>query len=450
MDTIITQGGERLRGEVTVHGAKNSALPILAACVLCGKPSVIHNCPRLTDVDAAIKILLHLGCKVAREGRTVTVDSSGIYKSDIPDDLMREMRSSVIFLGPVLSRTGKVSVSAPGGCEIGLRPIDLHLEAMKRLGASIEEEHGRINFACSGKLQGNKITLSFPSVGATENIMLAAATAEGRTIVVNAAREPEISDLADFLNGCGARILGAGEGTLVIDGVQKLYGTEHTVIPDRIAATTFLAAAASTHGRLVLHDVIPAHIAPVLPALEEAGCDIQVGSREISLSAPPKLHRIRTVRTMPYPGFPTDAQALIMAMACVAEGTSVFIENIFESRYKHVSELIRLGANIKAEGRMAVVEGVPYLSGAPVVAPDLRGGCALIIAGLCARGETRVSSVHHIDRGYEKIEESLRRVGAKIRRIKNEQSTTSSQSEEQCERDEPQKKYPAETDSEGE
>lgn len=434
METIIAQGGERLRGEITVHGAKNSALPILAACVLCGKESVIHNCPRLTDVDAAIKILLHLGCKVTRENRCITVDSSDMNKNDIPDELMREMRSSVVFLGPVLARMGEVHISAPGGCEIGLRPIDLHLEAMKRLGASVDEEHGRINFLCPGKLKGNKITLSFPSVGATENIMLAAATAKGRTVVVNAAREPEISDLADFLNGCGAHILGAGEGTLVIDGVERLYGTEHTVIPDRIAAATFLSAAAATHGRIVLHDVIPAHIAPVLPALEETGCDIQVRSREISLSAPPKLHRIRTVRTMPYPGFPTDAQAPVMAAACVAEGTSVFIENIFESRYKHVSELIRLGANIKVEGRMAVIEGVSYLSGAPVVAPDLRGGSALIIAGLCARGETRISGIYHIDRGYENIEESLRQIGAKIRRVENEQSTAAPQSDEQYEK----------------
>lgn len=424
METIIIEGGERLRGEVSVHGAKNSALPILAACVLCGKESVIHNCPNLTDVDSAIKILRHLGCKVTREGSTVTVDSSDIKRSDIPDELMREMRSSVVFLGSILSRMGEAQLSTPGGCEIGLRPIDLHLESMRRLGAEIKEEHGRVICSSLGRLSGSKITLSFPSVGATENIMLAAATADGRTTVVNAAREPEISDLADFLNGCGAKIHGAGEGTIVIDGVDKLSGTEHTVIPDRIAAATFLTAAAVTHGNILLRDIIPAHIAPVLPVLEEAGCDMQVFSREVLISAPPHLHRVGMVRTMPYPGFPTDAQAIIMAMECVAEGTSVIVENIFESRYKHVSELIRLGANIKVEGRMAVIEGVPKLSGAPVAAPDLRGGCALVIAGLCANGITEVSDIHHINRGYENIERSLRKLGAKIRREENEQSTS--------------------------
>lgn len=423
METIIAKGGRRLQGEIKIHGAKNSALPILASCVLCGKPSVIHNCPRLTDVDASIKILRSLGCKVACQGSTVTVDSSCMDKNDIPDDLMREMRSSLVFLGSVLAKTGRVSLSAPGGCEIGIRPIDLHLESMKRLGAVVKEEHGKIVFTAPGGLKGNKITLSFPSVGATENIILAAVTAKGRTTVVNAAREPEICDLADFLNGCGARVYGAGEGTVIIDGVDSLSGAEHNVIPDRIAAATFLSAAAVTNGSLVLRNVIPAHVAPVFPALEETGCAIRAYSHEIEINAPSELRRIGLIRTMPYPGFPTDAQALLMTVACVAKGTSVFIENIFESRYKHVGELIRLGADIKAEGRMAVVEGVSFLSGAPVAAQDLRGGSALVIAGLCAGGETHISGVNHIDRGYEKIEESLRTVGAEIRRVKNEQTT---------------------------
>lgn len=429
METIITQGGERLRGEISVHGAKNSALPILAACVLCGGQSVIHNCPKLTDVDAAIRILRYLGCKVNREGNSVTVDSTSLSRFDIPDELMREMRSSVVFLGSVLARIGKAQLSTPGGCEIGLRPIDLHIESMQRLGAVITDDCGKLDFFCPDGLKGNKITLSFPSVGTTENIMLAAVTAKGRTTVVNAAREPEIIDLALFLNSCGAKIYGAGEGTVIIDGVKSIHGTEHTVIPDRIAAATFLTAAAATHGNILLHNVVPSHIAPVIPVLESSGCSVKTGADEISLAAPPRLRRVGLVRTMPYPGFPTDAQALVMAMACVAEGTSIFIENIFESRYKHVSELIRLGADIKVEGRMAVVQGVKHLSGASVTAPDLRGGCALITAGLCAQGTTVINEIHHIDRGYESIEKSLRLLGAEIRREDDEKSTTAQYAE---------------------
>lgn len=416
MEKIVIEGGKRLSGELRVHGSKNSALPILAAAVLTNKPCVIHNCPRLTDVDAAIRILTYLGCKVEREGNTVTIDATSIERSDIPDHLMREMRSSVVFLGPILARMGKASLSTPGGCEIGLRLIDLHLSAMRQFGVEIQEEHGRLDCVCPEPMKGVKIALSFPSVGATENIMLAAATAQGRTVLVNAAREPEISDLADFLNGCGARIHGAGEGTIVINGVKALSGTEHTVIPDRITAATYMAAAAVTHGHLTLRDIIPAHLGPVIPVMEEAGCDISICARDLTISAPPRLHRVHTVRTMPYPGFPTDAQAPVMAMTAIADGTSVIIENIFESRYKHVSELMRLGAHIKVEGRVAVVEGVPFLSGAPVVAPDLRGGSSLVIAGLSARGNTEITGVRHIDRGYEKIEESLQAIGAQIKR----------------------------------
>ena len=265
MEKIVIEGGKRLSGELRVHGSKNSALPILAAAVLTNKPCVIHNCPRLTDVDAAIRILTYLGCKVEREGNTVTIDATSIERSDIPDHLMREMRSSVVFLGPILARMGKASLSTPGGCEIGLRPIDLHLSAMRQFGVEIQEEHGRLDCVCPEPMKGVKIALSFPSVGATENIMLAAATAQGRTVLVNAAREPEISDLADFLNGCGARIHGAGEGTIVINGVKALSGTEHTVIPDRITAATYMAAAAVTHGHLTLRDIIPAHLGRSFP-----------------------------------------------------------------------------------------------------------------------------------------------------------------------------------------
>lgn len=416
MEKIIIDGGNRLKGEIKVHGAKNSALPILAATVLTRKQTVIHNCPRLTDIDAAIKILKHLGCKVEREGDSVTVDASEMMCTDIPDSLMREMRSSVVFLGAILARCGKASFSTPGGCEIGLRPIDLHLFAMNRLGAQIKEEFGRLECECPDGLKGDKIVLSFPSVGATENAMLAAVTAKGTTTIINCAREPEISDLADFLNGCGARIHGAGEGTIIIEGVPTIGGTEHTVIADRIEAATYMSAAAVTQGQIILRDIIPAHLGPIIPVFEEAGCEISIDGRNLLIIAPVRPKRIKFIRTMPYPGFPTDAQAPLMSMTSIADGTSVIVENIFESRYKHVSELVRLGAKIKVEGRMAVVEGVPSLYGTTVVAGDLRGGAALVVAGLSAEGTTVIEGVNHIDRGHADLEKNLKLVGASIRR----------------------------------
>lgn len=422
MQSLIIEGGKRLSGEIRVHGAKNSALPILAASIMAGRTTVIHNCPDLTDVHAAIKILTYLGCTVAWEGGDVTVDPTTMTRYDIPEELMHEMRSSVVFLGPVLSRMGHAILSTPGGCEIGLRPIDLHLSAMRKFGVQITEEHGRLDCSCPQGLKGCRIVLSFPSVGATENAMLAAACADGETTIINAAREPEISDLADFLNGLGACIHGAGEGEIHISGVQRLSGTEHTVIPDRIAAATFICAAAVTRGSVLLKDVIPAHLGPVIPAMEEMGCEITIRPRELSVTAPVRLHAISTVRTMPYPGFPTDAQAPVMAAACMARGTSVFVENIFESRFKHVSELLRLGAHIKVEGRVAVVQGVSRLSGAPVAATDLRGGAALAVAGLAAAGTTRIEHAELIDRGYERLEESLTALGADVKRV-NENAT---------------------------
>lgn len=417
MPKLLVEGGHRLNGEIKVQGAKNSVLPILSACILAREQCVIHNCPDLSDVDASIEILRHLGCRVEREGATVIVDASSISGFDIPEELMREMRSSIVFLGAIAARLGRAMVFAPGGCEIGVRPIDMHLSALRQLGLDIKEEHGRLDCRTDGRFKGAKIALSLPSVGATENIMLAAATAQGRTTVLNAAREPEISDLADFLNGCGAKIHGAGEGVLVIDGVERLSGTEHTVIPDRIVAATYMAAAAVTRGNITLKDVIPAHLGSVLPAFEEAGCDISLGGRELTVSAPPKLKRIRTVRTSPYPGFPTDAQAPLMAVTTLSDGTSMFVENIFESRFKHVGELIRLGAHIKVEGRVAIVEGVQRLSGACVVSSDLRGSAALVVAGLSAEGLTTIDGPAHLYRGYENIEECLTSVGAEIKRV---------------------------------
>lgn len=418
MDKLVINGSKRLTGEIEVHGSKNSVLPILAACVLSQGENIIHNCPILSDVDAALKILVELGCKVKREEHTVCVDSSGVNGFEISDSLMREMRSSVIFLGAILGRTGKAVLSTPGGCEIGLRPIDMHISAMEQLGAEVFEEHGRLHFECKNGLHGARVILPFPSVGATENIMIASCVAKGTTVITNAAREPEISDLADFLNGCGAKIHGAGDSTIIIDGVEKLTATTHTVIPDRIAASTYLIAGAITHGRVCIKEIIPAHLGALIPVLKQSGCDISVSNRWICISSPPRLSRVKTVRTMPYPGFPTDVQAPLTAMLSVADGTSVVVENIFECRYKHVSELIRLGAKINVEGRTAVIEGVPYLTGASVVSPDLRGGFALVIAGLAAKGETVISGVEHIDRGYENPEKLLSALGADIKRIK--------------------------------
>lgn len=418
MDKLVINGSKRLTGEIEVHGSKNSVLPILAACVLSQGENIIHNCPMLSDVDAALKILVELGCKVKREEHTVCVDSSGVNGFEISDSLMREMRSSVIFLGAILGRTGKAVLSTPGGCEIGLRPIDMHISAMEQLGAEVFEEHGRLHFECKNGLHGARVILPFPSVGATENIMIASCVAKGTTIITNAAREPEISDLADFLNGCGAKIHGAGDSTIIIDGVERLTATTHTVIPDRIAASTYLLAGAITHGRVCIKEIIPAHLGALIPVLKQSGCDISVSNRWICISSPPRLSRVKTVRTMPYPGFPTDVQAPLTAMLSVADGTSVVVENIFECRYKHVSELIRLGAKINVEGRTAVIEGVPYLTGASVVSPDLRGGFALVIAGLAAKGETVISGVEHIDRGYESPEKLLSALGADIKRIK--------------------------------
>ena len=424
-DLIEVTGGKRLCGEISVQGAKNSVLPVLAACYLANGQCTVHNCPMLTDVDAAVKILRYLGCKTSRQGHTVYVDAENAYGYEISDELMHEMRSSVVFLGAILAKTGKAELSAPGGCDIGLRPIDLHISAMEKFGAKIREEHGRLYFDCPDGLKGTEIVLSFPSVGATENIMLAAVTAKGNTSIVNAACEPEISDLADFLNRCGAKIHGAGSNAVYIEGVEKLSACEHRVIPDRIAAATYMCAAAVTKGHIVLKDIIPAHIGAVISVLSESGCDIAIRNHSISVSAPPLLKKMGTVRTMPYPGFPTDAQAPVMAVASLCSGTTVFTENIFENRYRHVSELCRLGANIKVEGRVAVTEGVKALSGANVTAPDLRGGSALVIAGLGAVGTTKIDGIHHIDRGYENITENLRLLGADIKRIRDYEESES-------------------------
>lgn len=418
MGKFIIEGGKRLEGKISLQGSKNSALPVLAATVAAKGVNVIHNCPFISDVRATVKILEHLGCKVKFENSTVTVDSTNINSTEIPEDIMRKMRSSIIFLGPLLSRTTKACVGFPGGCEIGLRPIDLHISAMKSLGVTVVEDGGMLCCECFGRMKAARILLAFPSVGATENIMISAATAKGTTVILNAAREPEVCDLARFLNSCGARIYGAGQSTVRIEGVEKLHPCEHTVIPDRIAASTYMACTAVTGGSVTLDGVIPEHLDCVIPAFETAGCDFKIFKNSLNINAPMKLKNFKKIKTMPYPGFPTDSQALIMAAASVAKGTSIFVENIFESRFRHVPELNRLGAHITVEdNRVAVVEGVSALFGAPVTATDLRGGCALVVAGLAAQGVTTVSVIDHIDRGLEKPEIYLTALGAEIKRI---------------------------------
>lgn len=417
MASFVINGGRRLNGSIKAQGAKNSALPILAATYLVKGKSVIHNCPRLSDVESTIKILENLGCKIIRQGNDLVIDSSDAFGYEIPEFLMREMRSSVIFLGAILGKTGKAKISTPGGCEIGLRPIDLHLFAMRKLGVSIVEEHGKLECSIPKKLKGTKITLTFPSVGATENAILASSVADGVTTIINAAREPEIIDLCDFLNKCGAKISGAGESIIVIEGVKDLRATEHSVMCDRIVAATYLFAGAITGGDVVLKNTAPQYLNSILPVLEETGCEISIKCNEIRLRAPLRLKRIDKLITQPYPGFPTDAQAPVMTLATVAEGTSVIVENIFESRFKHVPELLRMGAKIRTEGRVAVIDGVKRLYGASVVSPDLRGGSALVLAGLSAVGTTEVSCIKHIDRGYENFENNLCMMNADIIRM---------------------------------
>ncbi len=416
MERLYIEGGTRLQGEVMVQGAKNSALPLLVATLLTGDTSVLTNCPPLSDVAATASILRHLGCRVTQTKDTVTVNSAAISRADIPDRLMREMRSSILFLGAIIARCGEATLTYPGGCELGPRPIDLHLAALRRLGVAVEEDHGHIRCRVDGRLQGADITLSFPSVGATENVLLAASTAEGVTILRNAAREPEIGDLCAYLNRCGARIRCRAEGVLYIEGVPRLHGCRHRVLPDRIEAATFLAAAAVTGGDVTLRRCCPAHLAAVLPPLEESGCRIRTRGDTVRLSAPDRLSPLGTVRTTPYPGFPTDGAAPLLAAACTARGTTVFVEGIFENRYRYTDELTRMGAHICVDGRMAVIEGVPQLQGAPVTCTDLRGGAALVVAALGASGLTVIDGLHHLDRGYARFSERLTGLGARIHR----------------------------------
>lgn len=415
MSQLIIGGGRRMEGEIEVQGSKNAVLPILAAAILSDGKNIIYNCPRLRDVETTIQVLMNLGCKVKWEGNSIEVDASDISGYTIPEDLMRKMRSSIIFLGAIIAKFRKAEVSMPGGCEIGMRPIDLHLKALSQLGVEITESHGYIH-CTADRLTGADIHLDFPSVGATENIMLTACMADGETVIENAAREPEIVDLERFLNRMGAKIRGAGTDRIVIEGVHKLYGTRHTIIPDRIVGATYLACAAATYGTVILKRTTPSQMGAMLNVLKDMGCDIFAEKERVILLPARELKSVGTIKTMPYPGFPTDIQSPFVALGTQCEGTSVFVENIFENRFQHVDELIRMGAKIKTDGRVAVIFGKSTLSGAPVVAKELRGGAALVLAALCAEGITEIENIKFIDRGYEEIDKVLSSCGLDVKR----------------------------------
>ena len=416
MERLIIEGGTPLEGRVKVHGAKNAALPILSAALLINGESVIHNCPDLSDVRASLHILESLGCKCRREGDTLIIESGAVCSSKIPDDLMQKTRSSIIFLGAVAARCGNAVLSSPGGCDLGPRPIDLHLSSLRQLGLTIIEKHGRLYCDGGRDLTGTSIYIPIPSVGATENIMIAAATAKGTTRICNAAREPEIADLADFLNAAGAKIQGAGSCDIVIEGVSSLHSVEHSIIPDRILTATYMSAVAVTGGKALIENVVPEHLKAVTAEFIKMGCQIEPEGNKLNIIAPKRLNRLKAVKTQYFPGFPTDAGPTLIAALSLADGTSTFTESIFENRFKFVDEMRRLGADIKTEGKIAIIDGVKALSGANVKCTDLRGGAALIVAGLAAKGLTTVSEIQHIYRGYENPIENFKQLGAKIKR----------------------------------
>ena len=416
-DTYYITGGEPLYGSVPIHGAKNSVLPILAATILAKGESVIHNCPELSDVFAMAEILECLGCQVHWEKGTMTVDATNLIDWQIPDALMQEMRASVLFLGPLLARTGEASMCCPGGCALGLRPVDLHIKALEKLGAVISmADDGRLQCRTRG-MQGRKIILELPSVGATENAMLAACGAAGTTVIANAAREPEIVDLQGFLRAMGARVWGAGGATIIVEGGRPLHPATYTVMPDRIVAATYLSAVAAAGGEAELRGADARTIAPVISSLTEAGCHIRSHNQGIWIQSKELLRGIAPVYTAPHPGFPTDAQPMLMAALAGGVGRTVFVETIFTSRYSHVQGLCQMGADIKEEGIRATVEGVALLHGANVEAKDLRGGAALVVAALGAEGRSRISGLSNIDRGYENLDVNLRALGADIVRF---------------------------------
>ncbi|MBL8044217.1 MAG: UDP-N-acetylglucosamine 1-carboxyvinyltransferase [Nitrospira sp.] len=416
MDQIIIHGGRRLKGEVRTSGAKNAALPILASTILGGGECVLSNMPSVVDVLTMGKLLRMLGIAVAQEGEHTVVDAQIIASTEAPYDLVRTMRASVLVLGPLVARMGEAKVSLPGGCAIGSRPVNFHLAGLEKMGATVEIEHGYIK-ATARRLRGSRIYFDTPSVTGTENLMMAAVLAEGTTVLENAAKEPEISDLAAFLVKRGARIAGAGTDMIMIEGVTELHGADHDVIPDRIEAGTYLVAGAITGGEISVKRCRPEHMEPLLMKLRESGVELAEEGDRVHLKVTGRL-KGTNVRTSPHPGFPTDMQAQFVALMAVAEGTSVVTETIFESRFMHVEELRRMGAEIRVEGNRVVITGREGLTGAPVMASDLRASAGLIVAGLAAEGITEVSRVYHLDRGYERLEDKLKALGASIERRK--------------------------------
>jgi UDP-N-acetylglucosamine 1-carboxyvinyltransferase len=420
MDKLIIQGAGPLRGEVLISGSKNAALPILSGSLLCDGLVTISNLPHLQDVTTTIELLGTLGVSLSiNENMSLEVDNSTLNSIRAPYDLVKTMRASILVLGPLLARYGEANVSFPGGCAIGSRPVDLHLRGFEAMGAKIEVDKGYIKATCDGRLKGTRILMDLVSVGATENLMMAAVLAEGTTTIDNAAREPEIVDLANCLNTWGAKIVGAGTSTLVIEGVDKLSGGAFRVMPDRIETGTYLAAAAATGGKVKVKQTDPSTLEAVLLKLEETGAMITVGDDWIELDMQGRRAKAVSLKTAPYPAFPTDMQAQLTAVNAVAEGSGVITETIFENRLMQVQELNRMGAKIVVEGNSAIVSGVEKLTGAQVMASDLRASAALVIAGMVAEGETIVDRIYHIDRGYECIEEKLRQLGAKIKRTPN-------------------------------
>lgn len=419
MDKLIIRGGSTLRGEVKISAAKNAVLPIIAATILCEDKCKIENCPMLLDVFVICDVLKSLGAEVKINvcDGTVEIDSCGLKDCEPSSELVRKMRASFLIMGPMISKFGRFKISLPGGCNIGTRPIDLHLKGFKALGANVTLEHGYVE-AVAKKLKGNRIYLDFPSVGATENIIMASVLAEGETIIENAAEEPEIEDLVCFLNKMGACIEGSGTGTIKINGVKKLKGICHKPIYDRIEAGTFMIAAGLTRSIFKVKGVNMEHMKPIVAKLTEMGMDIQIGNEDLIIDGRKELKPI-DIKTMPYPGFPTDMQAQMMSLLSCVNGTSVVTETIYENRFMHVAELKRMGANVKIDGRSAVIEGINRLNGTIVKATDLRAGASLILAGLEAEGETEINDVYHIDRGYVNIEKKLKLLGGNIRRVED-------------------------------
>jgi UDP-N-acetylglucosamine 1-carboxyvinyltransferase len=418
-ELLVINGSGPLCGEVSISGAKNSALPILAACILGTEEIILDGVPALKDVEIMIEVLRHLGAKVDYLDKdTVRIDSSNINTCETPYDLMDKMRASFVVMGPLLSRFKKAYTKAPGGCNIGARPIDFHLKGFEALGARSQVNDEQIAIETNGELIGNEVYLDFPSVGATQNIMMAAVLADGETTIENAAKEPEIVDLASFLSKMGAKIKGAGTSTIVIEGVEKLTGTRHTIIPDRIEAASYMIAAAMTKGNVTINNVIGSHIRPVIAKLIEMGANVEELEDEdiIKVSVDSKL-KPTNIQTLPYPGFPTDAQAQFMALMTICDGESKIQETVFENRFMHVEQLNKMGAAIATSGNRATIVGVDKLHGADVKATDLRAGAALVIAALVAEGETRISDIYHIDRGYSDLVEKFTKLGANIKRV---------------------------------